>query len=162
MALKPDRNTIQDDVGYFSHTVMERGGVVCQSPGVSTPGSGAAMDTAAQRVAYVSGVANLSGIIPIGLLLNDVVSIDQSRQIVNPYKSEMQVGDKVCLLKKGVVVTNWITSDSATGTIPSPAYLTVSGLLRDKVGLAASGFPLVGTFLSRADADGYAKVQINL
>jgi hypothetical protein len=166
MALKPDRSVYQDDISYFSRTVMERGGVVCQEPQTLTtsnvPGSGAAMDTSAQKVAYASGISDISGKIPVGLLLNDVVSIDQSRQILNTYKSEMQVGDKVTLLKKGVVVTNMITSNSATGTVPVAAYLYSSGLLTDKAGYAASGCPLVGTFLSRADADGYAKVQINL
>lgn len=166
MALKPDRDVLQYDVSYFSRTVMERGGIVCQTPQSLTvsnvPGSGAAMDTSAQKVAYASGISDISGVLPVGILLNDVVNIDQSRQILNVYKSEAQVGDKVTIAKKGVFVTNMITSNSATGTVPINAYLYASGLLTDKAGYAASGCPLVGQFLSRADSDGYAKVQINL
>lgn len=158
MALKPDRQVIYNDVSYFSAATGIRGGVVCQASGV-TPGSGGAMDQAAQKVQYLN---QPSGQLPQGLLLNDVVNYDLSVQILNPYKSERQLGDKVQLMRIGTAVTNMLYSGAVTGTIPSVAYLGASGLLTDNTGYVASGFPVVGKFISRKDSDGFAKVEINL
>jgi uncharacterized protein (UPF0297 family) len=135
-----------------------RGGIAS----VSTGGSGAAMD---QGEALVTYAALPSGKVPVGLLLNDMVNIDLTRQHLNQHKDEVQKGGKVTLLRKGYVVTNNIE-----GTSPSagdPAYVAHSG------NLAASDLSnddsdddgstrLVGRFLSGVDQDGYAKVYIDL
>lgn len=161
MALKPDRDVIQTDISYFVTAIagadasyMQRGGVVVSETG-SAPGSGAAMDTTAQAVTYATSA---SGRRAVGLLMNDVVNLDLSRTHLNQYKEEVQVGSKVCLLKQGYVVTNLIDGN-VTGTMPADAYVKTSGYLTP---ISGAGLPLVGQFLTRADSDGYAKVQINL
>jgi hypothetical protein len=161
MALQADRNVKFTDISYFvnaisgpSTTRMEAGGVLCAS--TSTPASGAAMDSSAAVAEYAT---NPSGRVPIGILLNDFVNIDLSRQQLNQYKDEQQIGNKATIMRQGYVVTNMIDSTSATGTIPSVAYAGSSGLLTQSV---VSGYPIVGQFISRKDADGYAKVLVNL
>ena len=173
MALKPDRHVLFTDLSYFMLNTGERGGVVCSVTGY-TPGSGAAMDYLGQRVAYT---AQSSGYQPVGLLLTDVVNIDQSRQFLNPYKSEAQIGDKVLLLKKGWVVTNFLTNTAnlATGDMPCDAFLGPTGTLTNinpnnaattasgyVFNLAGTAYAKVGRFISRKDSDGFAKVFIDI
>lgn len=183
MALKPDRNEIDVDISYFWATGIgyggERGGWVSATG--STVASGAAMDQAANQVWY-----NLSatGLRPLGVLLNDVVNIDLTRQILNPFKSEVQVGDKVTLLKKGYVVTNRVVTtigpNSVTVVPGAPAFTGPSGFITSVASgtlhmntsandalsrsmlNSASGSYVIGKFLSRVDEDGYAKVYVDL
>lgn len=159
MALKPDRLENITDLSYFVLTItgpdstrMERGGVVCQVSG--TPGSGAAMDSSAQAVEYV---ANPSGKLSVGVLLNDFVNLDLSRQHLNAYVEEAQIGTKALLLLDGFVVTNKIMPGQATGTVPATAYCGTSGNFTD---VNPGGYPTVGYFMTRKDADGYAKIRI--
>ena len=156
MALKTDRSTLQTDISFFMNEAATRGGIAS----LSTGGSGAAMDQGAALVTYA---ANPSGKIPVGLLLNDMVNIDLTRQHLNQHKDEVQKGGKVTLLQKGFVVTN-----SLEGTDPNagdPAYLAHSGNIATS---ALAGNPtnpdrlIVGRFLSDVDEDGYAKVYIDL
>lgn len=158
MALKSDRSTLQTDISFFMNEAATRGGVVS----LSTGGSGAAMDQGAALVTY-SAVP--SGAVPVGLLVNDMVDIDLTRQHLNFHKDEVQKGGKVTLLTKGWVVTN-----SLEGTAPTagaPAYLAHSGnlatsdLSSDDTD-ADGSTRLVGRFLSAVDQDGYAKVFIDL
>lgn len=158
MALKTDRSTLQTDISFFMNEAATRGGVVS----LSTGGSGAAMDQGAALVTYA---AVPSGAVPVGLLVNDMVNIDLTRQHLNQHKDEVQKGGKVTLLTKGWVVTNSLEgSDPAAGNL---AYLAHSG------NLAASdlssddtdtdgGSRIVGRFLSSPDQDGYVKVFIDL
>lgn len=158
MALKTDRSTLQTDISFFMNEAATRGGVVS----LSTGGSGAAMDQGAALVTY-SAVP--SGATPVGLLVNDMVNIDLTRQHLNYNKDEVQKGGKVTLLTKGWVVTNSLEgSDPTAGSL---AYLAHSG------NLAASdlsnddtdtdgGSRIVGRFLSSPDQDGYVKVFIDL
>jgi len=120
---------------------------------VSTQGSGAAMDSAS---AVATVAANPSGKAPLGILLNDVVNIDQTRQHLNWHKDEVQQGGKVTILSKGFVVTDKISGAPTAG---QTAYLAASGLIS---ATQATGAPAVGRFLSTKDADGYAKVSVNL
>lgn len=155
MALKGDRNyNDQVDISFFMSVTGNRGGIVIHDTSVS--GSGAAMDDANQLVRYPTGV--ISGEYPAGLLLNDVVNLDLTRQHINWHKDEVQAGGKVTLLRKGVVVTNNITS----GQTPGPgknAYVDTAGNLGVTSG---ANYIKVGRFLSAVDADGYAKVEINI
>jgi hypothetical protein len=157
MALKPDRAIVLEDISYFVNNIvgtrMERGGIVCAS---GTPGSGSAMDSSAQTVEYH---ATSSGRVAVGLLMIDFVNVDQSRQILNPYIEESQIGTKALLLKKGWVVTNMIVSGQATGSMPTDAYASTNGNL---TAVSGGGLPLVGKFMSRIDAEGYAKVHIDI
>ena len=148
MALKPDRIELLTDVSFFMNSTAERGGVAC----VSTGGSGISMDDANAVVAYA---ATVSGSKPVGVLLNDVVNIDLTRQHINWHKDEVQLGGKVTLLRNGQVTTNRVTGSPAAGV---DAYVGVSGL----IGTSSTNSVKIGQFLSAVDADGYAKVSVNL
>ena len=156
MALKSDRSTLQTDISFFMNEAATRGGVAV----ISTGGSGASMDNGN---AVVTFSASPSGKAPVGVLLNDMVSIDLTRQHLNQHKDEVQKGGKVTLLQKGFVVTN-----SLEGTDPNAgdaAYVAHSGNIATS---AIAGNPtnpnhlVVGRFLSDVDEDGYAKVYIDL
>ena len=149
MALKGDRHELDTDISYFMNETASRGVVVS----VSTQGSGAAMDNAS---AVATVAAEASGAIALGVLLNDVVNIDQTRQHLNWHKDEVQQGSKVTILSKGFVVTDQI---SGTPTAGDTAYLADCGKIS---GSQDGTAPAVGRFLSTKDADGYAKVSINL
>jgi hypothetical protein len=118
-----------------------------------------------QGEALVTYAALPSGKVPVGLLLNDMVNIDLTRQHLNQHKDEVQKGGKVTLLRKGYVVTNSIEGDSPSAG--DPAYvahsgnLAVSDLSNDDTDDDGST-RLVGRFLSGVDQDGYAKVYIDL
>ena len=150
MALKADRHELETDISFFMNETATRGGIVV----FSTAGSGAAMDSSA---ALVTGTV-ASGNVPVGLLLNDMVNLDLTRQHINWHKDEVQKGGKVTLLKKGWVVTNNITG---TPTAGAAAYVASNGNLTTARTLDASMAP-VGRLLSLKDEDDYAKVEINL
>jgi len=151
MALKPDRNEVYTDISFFMNTVGERGGIVSHSTG----GVGPAMDDANAVVEYAAAAAGTN---PAGLLLNDVVEYDLTKQHMNWYKDEVQKGSKVTLLRQGFVVTNMIDG-AAAPVAGEPAHYAANGLLTNN---AASGSVQVGRWLSAKDADGYAKVDINI
>lgn len=149
MALRSDRNELDVDISFFMNETASRGIVVC----ISTAGSGAAMDDSA---ALVVSDPSASGAVPMGILLNDVVNLDQTRQHINFHKDEVQKGGKVSVLRKGWVVTDQVTG---TPTAGQTAYLANSGQLS---ATQAGGTVAVGRFISVKDADGFAKVDINL
>lgn len=156
MALKPDRDVKVNDISFFVAAITyggNKGGVVVAT---GAGGSGAAMDQTANACWYI---ANPSGKRAVGLLDTDVVNVDLTRQKLNPYKPEAQVGDKVTLIKQGYVVTNMIDSAAATISYGVTAYLAGSGYLTPT---NATGRPVVGKFLSKKDEDGFAKVWIDL
>jgi hypothetical protein len=154
MALKSDRIEAYTDISYFCNdTTAERGGIVVHATGVAT-GSGVAMDDSNAVVTYAAAA---SGRVPAGLLLNDVVNLDLTRQHINWHKDEVQTGSKVTLLRQGQVTTNMLVTGVTVGP-GSGAYVGASGLLTT----VATNSVKVGTFLSAKDADGYAKVDINL
>jgi len=150
MALKPDRIEAYTDISFFMNETGERGGVVVHS----TSGSGVSMDDPNAVVEYA---ADQSGTAPAGLLLNDVVNLDLTRQHINWHKDEVQVGSKVTLLRQGQVTTNVVATglDISAG---SPAYYGASGVLTT----SSTNSVQVGRFLSDYDADGYVKVDINI
>lgn len=164
MALKADRYEFQTDISFFYNAgTATRGGVVVHD---TTAGSGAAMDQGVNLVRY-SAATNTT--IPVGILLNDVVNKDLTRTHLNQFKDEVQRGGKVTVLRKGYVVTNNIT---ATGITPAASGAGLAGQLAYACHInagnlrpdspAASGHLVVGRFLSSRDADGYAKVEVNL
>jgi len=157
MALKTDRSTLQTDVSFFMNEAATRGGVVT----LSTGGSGASMDNGAALVTYAAAP---SGKVPFGLLVNDMVNIDLTRQHLNQHKDEVQKGGKVTLLTKG-----WVVTSNLEGTDPNAgdvAYLAHSGnLASSNIGgdsTIGGARLVVGRFLSDVDEDGYAKVYIDL
>ena len=156
MALKSDRNEVQTDISFFMNETATRGGIVSLSAG----GSGAAMDQGAALATYTAA----SGTRPLGILLNDMVNLDLTRQHINQHKDEVQKGGKVTILRKGYVVTNSL-SCAVAAAAGDVAYVQLngtianSGCVSDESGRAGSS---IGTFLSSIDQDGYAKVEVNL
>lgn len=149
MALKGDRHEFDTDISYFLNETAEPGVVLS----VSTQGSGAAMDNSS---ALATVAAEASGAKPLGILLNKMVDIDQTRQHLNFHQDEVIKGDKVTILTKGFVVTDQI---SGTPTAGATAYVADSG----KISGTQDGTAVaIGRFLSTKDADGYAKVSVNL
>ena len=154
MALKADRNELDVDISFFMNETAEKGQIVA----VSTAGSGAAMD---QAGALATVAAATGSVIPIGVLLNDVVDIDLTRQHINWHKDEVQKGGKVSILKKGYVVT-----DQIEGTPTAGALAFMDDADTGKFAVAASiddtEYTAVGRFMSVKDEDGYCKVEVNL
>ena len=146
MALKPDRVEHLTDLSFFMDTTATRGQIVTHS----TEGSGASMDDSSAVVIVATGTGDLAA----GLLLNDVVSLDLTRQHINFAKDEVQKGSKVLLLRRGTVVTDNLAGTAAAG---AKAYFDSSGAITSSVGSQQ-----IGRFLSKEDADGYAKVEINI
>lgn len=162
MALKGDRVEFLTDISFNMNEVAERGGVAT----ISTVGSGAAMD---QSQALVTYVADPSGKIPVGILLCDMVNIDQTRQHINWHKDEVQKGGKVVLLRQGWCVTDMVDPGD-TPVAGSPAYVGPSGYISITGGFGTSGSGTgaslygakIGEFLSTKDEDGYAKLAVNV
>lgn len=151
MALKSDRIEAYTDISFFCNdTTAERGGIMV----FGSTGSGIALDDSNAVVTYA---ANPSGQVPAGLLLNDVVNLDLTRQHINWHKDEVQTGSKVTLLRQGQVTTNLVVS-GVSPVAGSSAYVGANGYLTT----SDTDSVKVGTFLSAKDSDGYAKVDINL
>jgi hypothetical protein len=160
MALKPLRIYTESHIDAFMNATAERGGVVSFS---SATASGEAMDQSEFTVDYV---ANPSGIAPYGILMNDVVNYDLTRQRLNEHKDEVQLGSKVTVLSKGVVVTDRIYPGQ-TPAAGGVAYVGHSGYIASTDVATTAGTALIerriiGRFLSAKDQDGFAKVQVNL
>lgn len=159
MALKPGRHEQATDISYFMNEVAERGGIVF----VKTAGSGEAMDQSVNLCTYVTS----SGDRPIGVLMCDMVNIDQTRQHINWHKDEVQKGGKVVVMTRGWAVTNNLSSGTVSPSQPAYANLTpaTSGFNLTPVRHATGGLvarPHVGEFMTKVDEDGYAKVFVNL
>lgn len=153
MGLKGDRY-IPDggtDISFYMNEVAERGGCAV----FSTVGSGAALD---QSEALVTYAAAPSGKKPAGILLSDMVNYDLTKRHLNWHKDEVQIGSKVPLAKKGWVLTDMIVA-STTPAVSQNAFVRESGLLGNS---GVSIDQRVGTWGSKKDEDGYAKVFINI
>lgn len=151
MALYGDRFEDATDISFFMQVVAERGLIVVHD----SAGSGSALDQSVAYVAVPTGQAP-STTSPAGLLLNDVVNYDLTKQHLNQHRDEVQVNSKVRLLRRGWVVTDKV---SGTPTGKASAYYTGTGLLTETD--PGSG-PKVGRFLSKKDNSGFAKVEINI
>jgi len=155
MALKTDRYEAVTDISYVMDQTAQRGGMACQQ----TAGSGAAMDQAVNVARYIA--ASPSCNMPLGILLNDVVNLDLTRQHLNFHKDEVQLGSKVTLLKQGWVVTNWI-HPQVTITAGERIYVGTSGYLTNAIVDSVTHPYSVGRFDGTVDSDGYCKVWVNL
>lgn len=151
MALRGDRYEDATDITFFMATAQERGVIVVHS----TTGSGAGLDQAEALVAVPTGQAP-STTNPAGLLLQDVVNLDLTRQHLNMHKDETQINSKVRIGRRGWWVTDQISGAPVAG---NTAYYTSLGLLTPTD--PGSG-PKVGRFLSKKDNDSFAKVEINI
>lgn len=154
MALAGDRSLEKTEIRFSSVAVTNRGCIMVYQ----TSGSGAVLGATAGTV---DKVASASGKVPLGLLLQDVVSTDQSRYHLNFHKEEVPSGAPVELLTRGWVHTNNYTGSPTQG---ATAYLTSNGNVTPTMsatgGLAAT--PKVGQFMGLPDANGYVCLYVNL
>lgn len=149
MALLKLRREDVIEQGFYMDETAEAGTVAV----FSTGGSGVSMDDSA---ALATLSASPSGKVAIGVLLMDVVNYDLTKQKSNYLRPETQKGSKVPLMKRGMCVTNKIIGTPAAG---NTCYLHNSGNVS---ATQLSGAPTLGVFMSSPDADGYAKIEINL
>ena len=152
MALRPDRDEHLTDLSFFMNETAERGILVA----ASTQGSGAAMDDSTAAVKVPTAVADK----PVGVLLNDVVNLDLTRQHLNFAKDEVQQGSKVLVLRVGTVTTGQISGAITMGDV---AHFTNLGNLCSATAIdSGPASAVIGRWLSKKDADGFAKVAINI
>lgn len=149
MALKPDRIELADGsrIKYFMNEVAERGIVV----NLTTPG-GEGMDDPTATVEVPTGPSG----VPAGVLMNDVVNLNLTRQHINWHQDEVQVVNKVAILRRGVVRTNMV-ADGDTPAAGDDAHYTTGGEFTTDDTSAK-----VGVFVSELDAEGYVEVEINI
>ena len=168
MALKPDYfvGGVQH-VDFYMNVAGEKGQFVCIN--TATAPSGAGMDQS-EGVAFkhlTGGAGSSAGVAsgvtaPLGFLMTDVVSVDLTRQHLNQYKDEVQVGSKVWILGDGCwVVTDQIRA-GITPAIGEKAILAPSGQLTNVGTHGTSGAYEVGRFLSVKDENGFAKVLVSI
>jgi len=157
MALRPDRDyaEVTDISQYWStaaaQATQEEGGIAC----VETQGSGVALDDVTNVVRYS---ASASGAVPKGILLHPVnPAMSATRDFKNFANMEIRPGEKCVLLRKGWLVTDMLTTTSFS--VGAPAYVGVSGLIAPTSGTGSS---LIGRFETTVDADGFAKVYIDI
>ncbi len=155
MALKPDRNhaEVTDIRQHWStaQTTAVKGG--CTS--LVTQGSGVSLDADLNVVNYA---ADPSGQVPMGILLQDVnPELSADRDFVNRSNLEVRPGDKVTLVRQGNLVTDMVIGTPAVG---SGAYLAASGNIGTTSNSGVN--PLVGRWESTLDADGFARLAIQI
>jgi len=155
MALKPDRTVIDTDITMFwseltAQNTQTKGGVAS----VESVGSGVAMDHTSNVVQYA---ADPSGAVPKGILVQDVnPALSSTRDYKNFHNLEIRPGEKCTLIRQGWVVTDKITGTPAVG---GTAYVGASGLISTT---QASGAVAIGRFETTVDADGFARVSIDI
>lgn len=157
MALKPDRQTDDWEMGYYINAAASAGYIVSGS----TAASGADLDSDTNAVTVATAP---SGAVPIGVLMEDVVSLDLTRYPTNWHKPEIAVGGKPSILRKGWVVTNAVAT-GASATAFSTAVLGHSGCVFNAPtgwNVTHVNYPYVGKFLSNKDSDGYVRLQVDL
>lgn len=153
--LKPDRAVYITDISYISEKAEEAGSLLCVK--VSQPsgrGVGDGLNEAAPVATSLSSIP--SGTMVAGVLLDNVVDIDQAKQHRNFQRVEQVVGENICLLKDGFVRTNKI---SGTPTAGAPAYLATNGNFSPT---QTNSIPAVGKFETAKGTDGFAKVTIKI
>ena len=157
MALKADRYEESTDISFFyNEGTATRGGVVVLDAALA---SGAAMDQGGNKVKYAAASASD---VPVGILLNDVVNKDLTRTHLNQFKDEVQKGGKVTVMTRGWIVTSNITGTPSPGNVAYADSVTAGNISTIAGTAEASGNLAIGRFMSNKDADGYAKVYVNL
>lgn len=161
MALKADRYEESTDISFFYNAgVATRGGVVVLDAAALAGASGSALDQGENLVKYANVDAATD--VPVGILLNDVVNKDLTRTHLNQFKDEVQKGGKVTVMTRGWVVTSNVDGTPKAGDTAYASHVTAGAICNGTQFAAQSGELAIGRFMSRKDADGYAKVYVNL
>lgn len=150
MALAPSRQVFQTNIKYALNVAAERG-VICSI----LPSTTAAGEVAVLAVA--TGVATRA----VGVLLDDVESLNYDRHGEYRQRNVVDIGSVVGLAVKADILTDQITGVPVAG---QAAYLGVNGTVTATQALDGSGnnAPLVGWFQSGVDANGFVAVHIDL
>jgi hypothetical protein len=172
MALKPDYRCILDDISFFVDVTASKGELLC----LNTGGSGAALGdgnavaykylqggTGAGHASIATGIP--SNLVPLGITFTDVVNYDLTKQPINWHKDEVQVGSKVRILRVGWCVTDRVYP-GLTVAAGNPCFAGVSGYVTNVetviYGTNGANVQKIGQFLSKPNAEGFAKVAVNL
>ncbi len=155
MALYVDRNVEHSDITRILDDVASPGVVLVYK----TAGSGSAIGDSAGKTQLLATTP--SGQKVHGVLLQNFVSIDETKYHINWHKDEQQVQSPANVMRKGWVITDKVTGTPTDG---APAYLTLSGLVTPTVHATGgvAGSPLVGEFGGVKDEAGYVKLIVNL
>lgn len=150
MALAPSRQVLQTVIKYSLNEASERGRLCTIVPNVTTAGE-----------VTVSATPTGVGIQAIGILLDDVESMNFDRHPMYRQRNVSDVGSVVGIMTKGDCETDQIIGSPVAG---QTAYLGVSGMLTttqadDGLGNVA---PRVGYFQTAPNANGFASVHIDL
>lgn len=156
MALKPDRGHFED-TDIFNYWINDGTQDTAEKGGIASyvsSGSGVALDASGNVVSYAP---TASGAVPKGVLLQDVnPPLSATRDYKNLQSLEVRPGEKVTLVRKGWLVTDQITGTPAVG---GTAYVGNSGLISTT---QASGAVAIGRFETTVDADGFARVYLDI
>jgi hypothetical protein len=135
--------------------VLDRAG----EPGLVCVASGTAGKVDVVGAVQMGG----SGIWPVGVLLNTREEMNYAKELERVQYDTDDIGTVVTLLRRGELTTNLIVANGGVAIAPGqPAYLAPNGRIGNANLAPSGGDQRVGQFLSAADADGYAKVRIEL
>lgn len=153
--LKADRVVSRDDIRFACTSTGEAGMALV----FKTAGSGVGVgDTAGS----VEVIANPSGKAFAGILMHEVVELDETRFHRNDQKIQHLKNERCQMLKEGRVTTDNISG--SISSVPTNAYVTANGEFTATVdtngGVAAT--PLAGQFESLKNENGFATIVINL
>ena len=105
-----------------------------------------------------------SGTWPVGVLLNTRESFNYAKEWERTQYDTDDIGTVVTLLRRGEIDTNLVVANGGVAIAPGqPAYLAPNGNIGN-ANLSASGTEeqRIGQFMEAVDADGYARVRIEL
>ena len=154
MALKGSREEHITTNTYRMNEVAEAGIGVW----MSTAGSGIALDSASQ-LATGAGTPTSGTARFLGMLMTDMVNIDQTKQHINWHKDEVQQGNPVRIMRDGWAVTNRVYP-GVTPTAGQTAYVYHSGFFTNVNNSDEN--TEVGFFETIKDEDGYAAIYVKV
>ena len=156
MALKGDRAIYITNIRHICDTSGEAGTLMQVKASQPTGrGVGQGINGSAPVAVPVTGTP-ASGIRILGVLIDDVVSIDPVKQHRNTQRTDQLVGENVCIITDGFVRTNKITGTPAAG---DTAYVGANGTFANS---QTNSIPAVGKFETAKDTDGFAVVTVKI
>lgn len=156
MALKGQRVLLETDITMTCASVTNRGPILM----MLTSGSGVVLGDSAGSAQLANSP---SGLTVAGLLLNDVVNIDQTRYHRNFQKDETLINERCNILRKGRVTTDQVVP-GVSPTVGQTAYVAASGLLTNvfDAGGGIVATPKIGQFRGTKDEVGFVTVDVAL
>jgi len=146
MALKEDRQIFETNIDFASSGTMERGGVASVIPWTNG------------LVYYAAG----SGQTPIGVLLDDVESLNPMKHPEYLQRNVSPQGAVVGLVTRGEIKTDMLDTSNETYKAGDSLYLLGSGRITNIVSAVGSLDVKVGTCLSAKDSHGFIKMRVEL